>query len=276
MSAFRLFTRLNDFRGLTGQLLVDGYLKFYQARGTTEADVFGEEELSTNNGSTIQLDSSGRPNVDIWGNVANAYKVEVYAADDSLQGSADDLKVPGGAGATIPALEDGLFLTNDGAVLLWGAIRQLPDPAGQNGKILGVVGNEWVPITKPADGAAGTSDISVGTNSLELGDGDATNYFEQSGSHTMAAPGAKFGSDSVSFPVAFAATPKVLVQPKGACPTSGGNVYPHAWVTAVSTTGFTVLFSTLTGGTSADGSATSSNITGAVDYDWLAIGTKTA
>lgn len=276
MSAFRLFTRLNDFRGLTGQLLSDGYLKFYQAGTTTPADVFGEKELTTNNGSTIQLDSSGRPNVDVWGDATASYKVEVYAADDSLQGSADDLEVPGGAGTTIPALEDGLFLTNDGAVLLWGEIRQLPDPTGQNGKILGVVGNEWVPIAKPADGAAGTSDIAVGTNSLELGDGDATNYFQQSGSDTMAAPGAKFGSDSVVFPVAFAATPRVFVQPKGACPTSGGNVYPHSWITAVSATGFTVLFSTLTGGTSADGSATSSTISGAVDYDWKAEGTKTA
>lgn len=278
MSAFRLFTKLNDFRGLTNQALAGGSLKFYAAGTSTPADVFGEEALETNNGATIALDSSARPNVDIWGDAAAAYDVEVYAADGTLQGTADNLKMPGASGTAIPTLVDGQFLTTDGSVLLFQAIIQLPDPTGQDGKILGVVGGEWVPIAKPSDGAAGTSDIAIGTgtDSLTLGDGAGDKVLQQWGSATMSAPNSKAGTSSVSFATPFAATPRIFVQPKGAAPTTGGNVFPHAYVTTASATGFTVLFSTLTGGTSADGSSVNSVISGNVDYDWFAVGTKAA
>lgn len=274
MSAFRLFTKLNDFRGLTNQALPGGYLKFYVAGTSTPADMYGEEALTTNNGPTIALDASARPNVDVWGDAAISYDVEVYAADDTLQGSADNLKVPGAGGLTIPTLVDGKWLTTDGAVLLWDTILQLPDPTGQSNKILGVVGDAYALIAKPADGAAGTSDIAIGTgtDSLLFGDGSGDKALQQWGSDTLTAPNSKSGTKSVVFAEAYTATPKVFVQLKGTAPTTGGNVYPHPYLTAVSTTGFTVLVSTLTGGTSADGSATSSVISGNVDFDWFAVG----
>jgi hypothetical protein len=153
MPAFRPLPPLFTFHGLTGQLLPDGYLKFYVAGTTTPANVYGDEAMETNNGPTIQLDASSRANVQIWGDTAVSYDVEIYAADDSIQGSAENLSVPGGTGTAIPELVDGEFLTSDGSQLLFAAIRQLLDPTGQNGKILGVVGDAYALIAKPADGA---------------------------------------------------------------------------------------------------------------------------
>ncbi len=138
MSAFRLFSKLNTFYGLTGQLLAGGYLKFYIAGSTTPQAVFGEKALTTNNGVQIALDSSGRPNVDIWGSAA--YFVEAYAADNTKQGDADNVEAPGAGAITIAPLVAGQFLTNDGAVTLWATILQLPDPTGNAGKQLGTDG----------------------------------------------------------------------------------------------------------------------------------------
>lgn len=270
MSAFRIFTRLNDFRGLTNQSLPGGYLKFYEAGTSTPADVFGEEAITTNNGSTIQLDASARPDVDVWGDAANSYDVEVYAADDSLQGSADNLKMPGGSGTALPDPEDGKFLTSDGVVFLMDSIRQLPDPTGQNGKILGVVGDAWVPIPKPADGAAGTSDTSNTTTTFKVG-----SYLGQAGGDSAPASSNKITTKSITFPKAYDAAPLFI----GIEPTSGGvtpsGVFPKWAITARSATGFTVTFSTTTGGTSADSQA-GSNITSAVDFKYIAFGIRVA
>lgn len=67
MTAFRLFSRLNTFYGMTGQLLAAGQLKFYDAGTTTPRPVYGDSGLAVNNGVAVRLDSSGRPDVDIWG-----------------------------------------------------------------------------------------------------------------------------------------------------------------------------------------------------------------
>ena len=270
MSGFRLFSKLNTFYGLTGQLLALGYLKFYEAGTTTPADVFGEQDLSTNNGSTIALDSSGRPDVDIWGDIADSYLVEVYAADDTLQGSADDIGVPGGSGTAFPALVDGEFLTSDGVVLLFDSIRQVPDPTGQDTKILGVVGSTLTWIPKPADGAAGTSDTSNTSTTFKVG-----SFLGQTGSDSAPASSNKSTTKSVVFAKTYDATPVHI----SITPTSGGvtpnGVFPKWAVTAKSTTGFTVAFNTTTGGSSAD-SYSGSNITSAVGFDWIAFGVRVA
>lgn len=270
MSAFRLFSKLNTFYGLTGQLLALGHLKFYAAGTTTPQDVYGEQALSTNNGSTIALDSSGRPNVDIWGNIADSYFVEVYAADNSLQGSADDVGVPGGSGTAFPALVDGEFLTSDGVVLLFDAIRQVPDPAGQDTKILGVVGSTLTWIPKPTNGAAGVANVSNTATSFKV-----ETMLTQMGSDSAPASGNKTTTKSVVFAKAYDSTPPYI----GISPTSGGvtpnGVFPKWAVTAKSATGFTVTLNTLTGGTSAD-SQSGSDITSAVGFDWIASGVRVA
>ena len=91
--------------GAVRQLLPGGYLKFYSAGTTTPKDVFGEKALTTNNSSTIALDASSRPSLDVWG--SGAYFVEIYDTDDNKQGEADNVEIPGGEATAFPELEAG-------------------------------------------------------------------------------------------------------------------------------------------------------------------------
>jgi len=254
-AAFRLYSKLDTFWGLTGQLLSGGYLKFYSAGTTTPKDVFGELGLTTNNGPQIALDASGRPSVDVWG--SGSYFVEIYDADDVKQGEADNVQIPGGEATALPTLVDGEYLTNDGAVMSWAEIRQVPDPTGHSDEVLSSDGTTLTWIPKPSDGDAGGDPI--------------TDSRIQSGSSSVSGGSGKTVTKAVTFPVAYSASPKVYIQLTGAAPTASG-AYPKDSVTAISTTGFTVTFNTTTGGTSAD-SYSGSDITGTQAFDWLAIGT---
>ena len=203
MTAFRLFSRINTFYGLTGQLLAGGLLRFYDAGTTSPRPVYGDPGLTINNGVSVQLDSSGRPDVDVWGD--GAYFVEVFDSLGVKQGEADNVRVPGDSGQSIPALEAGKFLTNNGAVLLWAGIREVPDPTGQSGKQLGTDGEAifWEPKPAPPPDPP-APDIVIGTASLTIGDGGDYKIVMQFGEDS--APGSNnwFTQKAVTFPTPFA------------------------------------------------------------------------
>lgn len=253
-AAFRLYSKMDTFWGLTGQLLPGGYLKFYDAGTTTPKDVFGEKALATNNGSTIALDASSRPSLDVWG--SGAYFVEIYDADDNKQGEADNVEIPGGEATALPALVDGEFLTNDGSVMSWAEVREVPDPTGHADEVLSSDGTALTWIQKPSNGADANDPITDGRI--------------QSGTDSASASGAKIATKSVTFGTAYSAAPIVVATVKGTAPTSSG-AYPKVSITAVSTTGFTVTFSTTTGGTSAD-SFSGSDLSGTTNFNWIAVG----
>jgi len=271
MASFQLYSKLDTFFDQAAQLLAGGYLKFYTAGTTTPQDVYSNKALTTNIGSTVALDASGRPIHDCWGSTTAGYFVELYDADDVKQGETDNKELPGGTGQTVPVPGPDEFLTGDltNFDVENLANRLVPDPSGQTNKVLSTDGTILTWIAKPADGVAGTSDVDTSvTNVLKIN--SAWQFVKGSGSATQS--GGRSCSASVTFVDAFSATPIVLVQPKGGAPTSAGNIYPHAYVTAVSATGFTVVFSTLTGGSSADSSNSNSAITSDVPFDFLAVG----
>lgn len=275
MPAFRLYDRITTWHGLSGQLLAGGYFLFYTAGTTTPANVYGEKALTTNNGARVDLDASGRLEHDVWADTANSFFVEVYDADDVKQGEADNVELPGGAGQTIPVPATGELLGGDGTNFLTvdytGLV--LPDMTGNANKILGTDGAIASWIAKPADGATGTANITVTSSSVKW-DGGTTKVMEQFGTSTATNSNARTCSKVITFGTAFTATPVVSIVPTfAAAPTTGGNVYPHWDITAVSTTGFTVTFSTYTGGTSADSSNTNSVISADVPFAWTARGT---
>lgn len=273
MPAFRLYDKIQTFYGLSGQLLAGGYLKFYIAETTTPQDVFGEKALTTNNGSTVALDSSGRLVHDVWADTDDAYFVEVYDADDVKQSEADNIEVPGGAGQTVPVPNTGEYLTGDGTNFLTEDLTQflLPDQTGHSNTVLGTDGTTASWVAKPAAGA--DANITVTANSV-LWDGGAVKVMEQFNTSTATNSNSRTCSKSITFPTAFTATPVVSIVPTfAAAPTTGGNVYPHWDITAVSTTAFTVTFSTYTGGTSADSFADNSVISSDVPFAWSARGT---
>src|SRR3982751_6133788 len=98
MPAFRLYDKAQTWFGSTGALLAGGYVKFYTAATTTPQAVYGDRALTTNNGSTIAMDASGRLVHDCWADAADAYFVEWYNADDVKQAEADYVELPGGVG----------------------------------------------------------------------------------------------------------------------------------------------------------------------------------
>lgn len=257
MAAFRIRSRLETFWGLQAQLLAGGYLKFYEAGTTTPKDVYGDQALSVNNGAQIALDASGRPEHDCWGD--GEYFMEVYDADDVKQGEEDDIEIPGAGGLTIPALENGEFLTNNGLSLLWAAISQLPDMAGQSGKVLGNNGSAalWQTLETPE---VPDPEIVVTADSFRAGvSTDTTKWFVQTGAGEFPATGTQSSNDSVTFATTFSAAPRVFLQMEA------GSMYLHARVDSKSTTGFTA---------TCDSNIIGENIVSAQPFSWVAIGTK--
>lgn len=274
MPAFRLYDKIQTWYGLSGQLLAGGYFKFYVAGTTTPQDVFGEKALTTNNGSQVALDSSGRLVHDVWGNTDDAYFVEVYDADDVKQGEADNIEVPGGAGQTVPVPNSGEYLTGDGVNFITEDLTSflLPDQTGHSNDILGTDGTTASWIAKPSDGSPGTSDITVGSGYVQW-EAAGGKMREQYGTSTATNSNTRTCSKSIVYAQAYSSTPVPTIVPTfAAAPTTGGNVYPHWDITASSTTGFTVTFSTYTGGTSADSSSSNSVISSDVPFAWSARG----
>lgn len=272
MPSFRLVDKTRTFFGLQGQLLAGGYLKFYQAGTTTPQDVYGNKALSINNGSQIDLDSSGRLSVDVWADTDDTYFMELYDAADVKQGELDDMEVPGGPGQTIPIPNDGEVISGDGTNLIVISLdgKLLPDMAGNANKILGTDGSVASWGAKPADGAAGVSDIAITSGSVKLSNG-TSHVLEQWNTDSVAGGGGLSVSKSVTFPVAYSATPNVNIIVTGGNASSAGNVEVDWRLSAVSTTGFTVVFSSRTGGSSADLSG-NSTLTGTINYAWKATG----
>lgn len=263
--AFRIFSELNTFYGLTGQLVANGELRFYDAGTTTPRNVYGDEALTVNNGSTVTLDSSGRPNVDVWGD--GDYFVELYDADGVKQGEADDVKEQGGAAALIPSLSGntGKFLTNNGSVLLWQTIREVPDPTGQANKILGNDGSNLTWVTRPSDGAAGADpDIEVTATSAIVGDSADRMRF-LSGTGSASASGGRTTSVAITFASAFSSAPVYV----GITPTisiiTGVGYAPVASATNITTTGFTANFDV-------NSDQSGANISVPVTFQWFAMG----
>ena len=265
MPSFLLLDKCRTFHGLTGQLLPGGEVRFFVAGTTTPADVFGDRDLTTNNGDTIALDASGRLAHECWADTTDAFFAEIYDSDDVKQGEISYMEVPGGSGQVIPVPGEGQALGGDGTNFLLLDPFWLPDPAGNSGKLLGSDGAAWLPVARPSDGAAGTSDTStsatgytIGNKRVQWGTGSGTN----SGGRTQNA--------TITFPLAFSATPNVVdVVVTNSSLSSFGNMPSHS-ITSKSTTGFTVKFTM----GELDDSGSGFDFTAGVTFDWTATGPK--
>jgi hypothetical protein len=197
--------------------------------------------------------------VDIWGNTN--YRARLYDAVGVQVGpDRDNLQIPGGTGLAIPSLVDGEFLTNDGSVLEWGAVAQVPDPTGSSGKILGNDGVNFIwqaPPTVPDLPIVNTSSsVKIGTMLIQTGTGTAA----ASGTHTTTA--------AITFGTAYTSLMGVFVTPGSTNITSSG-FNPIPALAASSNTGFTAQFDI----NEASGSL---SIVNSVGFDWVAFGTVSA
>lgn len=276
MSSFRILNNFPVYRGADDLPLVGGELRFYESGTTTPKSVYGDPELTIDNGPVIAIGSDGRPVVDIWGD--GSYRVRLYDADGTLVPGCevDDVEIPGGDAATIPTLVDGYFLTNNGALLLWAEIRQLPDPTGQDGKMVVADGDGYILQPVPEIPEPAAPDIVVDPDFFQAGlSDDNTKFFVLRGTGTAPATFALTSSVEIPFDPGFDSLWAVFITPMTSGCTS--NVPPAlpSW----SVTGFTAgaASSSVTGNFYAPPVQTVSpedTISSAINFAWIAFGTR--
>lgn len=259
--AFRLFSRNQVFFDNLGQPLAGGTVEFYDTGTTTPKDVYSDEDLAVNLGSTETLDSAGRFSTGIWG--SGTYRVRFYDADGAEVADDDPINDPADAGLSIPSQTGHAneFLTTNGTTLSWYAILAslLPDMTGNADKVLGTDGTQaiWQSIA-----SLNIPDATVSSGKAQIDD-----LLIQWGTGTAPASGTYTTSLAVTYGTAYTTAPFVAAMPYNAL--SGGP--PVAFLSsAPTTTGFTATFDV------AEGAAVNSTITATVSFGWLAVGIKTA
>jgi hypothetical protein len=184
----------------------------------------------------------------------------LYASNGTLIWDRDDVEIPGGAGTSIPALQPGKFLTNDGALYLWQSIIQVPDPTGQAGKIVGTDGTNplWLSIS-----SLNIPSITVGSGSAQLG-----TLLIQWGTDNLPASGSVTSNKTVTFPTAYSSAPAGFA-------IAVTNSQPAGPVVCYLTSQPTITSMSITGDI-AEGNAGGANFTQAAPFNWIAIGQKTS
>jgi hypothetical protein len=257
MSAYRPLGPFPQFLLADGTVNNGGLIHFYQTDLTTLQDTWSDIGLTTLNANPVVLDSSGQPTTDIWGSAA--YGVVITDSLGANPRTFNNIQPDVGSGATIPSLVNGDFLTNNGSVLLWQPIAQLPDPTGHAGQILFTDGtlDYW--------GAVPTPDIAITANSFQGGISTNTSKFlVQMGTDTAPASGVYQTTRIITFPIPFTTCLHASAQPLTNSQAGGPVVsYPSSAATAV---GVTFSFDV------AEASGSSPNILNPVPFTWVAMG----
>lgn len=261
MTAFRIVDPFPAYLGLLGLPAAGGTLRFFDTGTDTPKDVFGDPNLTVNNGSSVLIGTDGRTVVEVWGD--GIYRVRLYAADNTLIAEADPVEIEGGTGAAIPALSANKFLTNDGAVMSWADVLQVPDPTGSASKILGTDGVNLLWQTPPAipDLPIVNNPVS-NPNSAQIG-----TLLIQWGSRSLPPNGFRQQADGVNFVEAFGTCYLVYVIATTITATAGGQIAVPAVVTK-SPGNFAVQFDT------DDWGQTNAQFINNLTYDWIAYGSK--
>lgn len=266
MPGFRILDQFPVFLDRLGVPASGGRLEFYEAGTSTPKDVYGDPDLTVNNGPTVLIGTDGRSVHDIWGD--GAYYIRLLAADNTLIADADDVAIPGGAGAAIPAMEAGKFLTNDGSVYIWAAIYQLPDPTGSANKILGTDGVNFIWQDPPKTPDPAVSDVAVTATSFSISDG-TKKVLVQTGTGTAPNVGGRDTSVDITFPTAFNANPMWIgITPRYAGTVSAYGNAPIPHVGNRSATSFTAAFAA----GERDDTNSGFNFNAEIPFDWIAVG----
>lgn len=259
--SFRILNQAPQYLLPDGRVNAGGSLTFYETDLSTPKLTWSDAALATPNPNPVVLDAAGRSVTDIWGD--GEYGVVMKGADGVPIWTRNNVRDVDNPGQAIPPLLSGQFLTNDGSLLQWQPILQVPDPTGSDTYILSNDGINpiWIPNPPPPD-----PEVVVEANSVQIGiSSSPSKYLLQDGNSTAPASGAHTTQVEVDFPTAFSTTPKVLIEPTVAAVSSGGFLVAHS-VISKSATGFTVKFDTN------EDSGTLGNIINPVTFDWVAHG----
>lgn len=249
---------LMDMLGL--KPCADGSLTFCDLGTPTLKDTWSDPDQATPNSNPVLLDSAGRSNTNIW--LDGGYTITLKDSDGVVVW-VRDVDSGQGAGASIPPLESGKFLSNDGSNLVWADVRQVPDPTGSPDAILGTDGANliWTPKPEPPPAA----EVS-GVDTVIIKTGGDTDWQILKGSGTAPVSGTAQTSLAVTFATPFKSgtVPSVSITPApGNQPY--GPVVPYLSA-APTATGFTAVFDV------AEGNTGGSAVTNPVAFQWIAQG----
>lgn len=267
MPAFQFYNPapvLPDLLGL--QPAFNGTLTFYDIGTTDLRNTWSDPDLTILNTNPVLLGPDARTVTPIFcdGDYTAVLKDFLGATvwtRDIVSGQS--------AGQTIPTLDTGKFLTNDGSNLLWQDVRQLPDPSGSVDYYVTTDGEQYLLQPIPAPPEIPDPEIVIGTKTFRAGvSDDETKYFVQAGNGTATSTGTKSTSVAVSFPTPFSAVWFADVAVTVSSTTPSGALPTHS-ITGLSTTGFTANFNIPD-----DDSNASWKFSADVLFNWIAHGTK--
>lgn len=233
MASFRILNQAPQYLLADGSVNAGGKLYFYETDLTTPKNTWSDEAMTTLNSNPVIMDAAGRTLTDVWGD--GEYGVEMTTSLDVVIWTRNNVKASGDPGTEIPALVDGEFLTNNGSVLLWDAIRQVADPTGHAGEYYTTDGtlSFWQALVIPEVPTGGV-ELPTSTT-IKIGD-----RMIQWGSEVMSITGTHTTSKAVVFGTPFTSAPTPLgltnmtggITPLGAQGTGAAQ--------AVTSTGFTI------------------------------------
>lgn len=232
MSSFRILDQAPTYLLADGRINAGGSLTFYETDLSTLKSVWTSKSMAVLAANPLPLDASGRSNTDVWGN--GEYGVVCKDVLGVVQWTRNNVLQGGDPGTTIPALVNGRFLTNDGSVLLWQPIIQVPDPTGHSGQVLYSDGSLAYWAALPVAPDPPDPEIEVTSTSFRAGiSSDNTKFFMLSGTGIAPNTGTKYSSQTVTFATPFDVLWNVLITV-----TTGGTT-PTSYLPTSSVTGWT-------------------------------------
>lgn len=265
---FRLIDQKTQYRDNSGNVLAGGLLYFYVNETTTPKTVYLDPDMADEASNPVELDAAGRTDTDVW--LDGVYSVALKTSGGSTVWTLDNVRGPDSEATELPALEADKFLTNDGAVMSWEEIRQVPDPTGNAGRYLGTDGEalSWTAfdaaVEYDADNLPGG--IEQTTTTWRIG-----NLLFQVGSDTAPTAGAITTSKAVTFATAYDETPLFFAISVAAQGVTGDTPSAHvsSSYAGLSTTGATAHFFA-----GAENNGGNTNITSTIAFKYLVVGIK--
>lgn len=271
MSSFRILNQAPQYLLPDGSLNAGGSLTFYETDLTTLKPTWSDEAMTVLNSNPVVMDASGRTLADVWGD--GVYGVVMKDAAGDVIWTRNDVQQGGDPGATIPALQTGEFLTNDGSNLLWEPIRQVPDPAGHSGQVLYSDGSLSYWAALPAVVDPPDPDIAVTSTSFQAGiSSDNTKFFVLTGTGTAPNTGTKSTNQTINFATPFDALWNVIVTVTTASATPSSSLPTLSvtgWTPGNASSSVTVNFNIPD-----DDSTANWKFSTTVPFAWTAIGTR--
>lgn len=200
MAAYRILGQFRQFFLDDGRVNDGGSIAFYENDLVTPKTTYSDKALTIANPNPVPLAADGRLAVDCWGD--GDYGAALRDGDGVVLETLNFIQSGESTGLAIPPLSANKFLTNDGSIMSWQSIIQVPDPTGMDGYILynDGVGPYWAALP-----AVTIPDATSGAGFIKVGD-----YMHLWGTATVPASSSQISSVNFNYATAFIETPVIV------------------------------------------------------------------